>query len=56
MRNYLSATDPLFCEGVPKLSSFKPDNVHEGHGNFIELDGDQPVEVVQHELLSKVFG
>jgi adenylate kinase len=24
--------------------------------NFIELDGDQPVEVVQHELLSKVFG
>jgi hypothetical protein len=24
--------------------------------NFIELDGDKPVEVVQHELLSKVFG
>ena len=24
--------------------------------NFIELDGDQPVEAVQHELLSKVFG
>ena len=23
--------------------------------NFIELDGDKPVEVVQHELLSKVF-
>jgi adenylate kinase family enzyme len=24
--------------------------------NFIELDGDKPVEVVQHELLFKVFG
>jgi adenylate kinase family enzyme len=24
--------------------------------NFIELDGDKPVEIVQHELLSKVFG
>ena len=23
--------------------------------NFIELDGDQPVEAVQQELLSKVF-
>ena len=24
--------------------------------NFIELDGDQPVEAVQQEILSKVFG
>jgi adenylate kinase family enzyme len=24
--------------------------------NFVELDGDQPVEAVQQELLSKVFG
>jgi adenylate kinase family enzyme len=24
--------------------------------NFIELDGDQPVEAVRQELLSKVFG
>jgi hypothetical protein len=24
--------------------------------NFVELDSDQPVEAVQQELLSKVFG
>jgi adenylate kinase family enzyme len=24
--------------------------------NFVELHGDQPVEAIHHELLSKVFG